>query len=78
MLPSKHSLVNMVNRTRREVLEAPANPTSLQNLGEIPHEYRIHKKRGDTIYSRTKIVGKITFYCVLLRFFCFYDYNNFI
>uniref|UniRef100_A0A914DSF4 FLYWCH-type domain-containing protein n=1 Tax=Acrobeloides nanus TaxID=290746 RepID=A0A914DSF4_9BILA len=43
-MPSKQSLLQQVQRSRKEELNAPANPTNFVNL-VIPHKFSVHQKR---------------------------------
>uniref|UniRef100_A0A914E4W4 MULE transposase domain-containing protein n=1 Tax=Acrobeloides nanus TaxID=290746 RepID=A0A914E4W4_9BILA len=44
-MPTKNAQVLLVNRTRKKALAAPANPTTLEDLGEIAEEFAYRNKR---------------------------------
>lgn len=45
-LPGTHALKNKINRIRSKILGGPANPTTLEDLGDIPDEFKHILTRG--------------------------------
>ena len=70
-LPSSHSLTNAVNRLRAAEFNAPITPATLDELGDIPDEFRYILSRGNSFLIGSKNFCSFNLNTVTKRLFAF-------